>query len=76
MVYVWAIMMHMLLKEEKEQAEREAAGALGWSAGGWDDGDPGPLERKYWRVAQGQAEALSDAEKEHRDPSISTAKAV
>ena len=47
------------------EAEREAAGALGWSAGGWDDGDPGPLERKYWRVAQGQAEALSDAEKEH-----------
>lgn len=49
------------------EAERAAAGALGWSAGGWDDGDPGPLERKYWRVAQGQAEALSDAEKEHAE---------
>ena len=53
--------------EELNDSERGAAELLGWSEDTWNDGDPEPMENKFWQPKQfcpAGARALTDEERE------------
>ena len=37
--------------EELDDKERAAANLLGWDQKTWDEGDPGPMELKFWKAS-------------------------